>query len=374
MRWDKAVPPERWAARTGQCHTLATADSLRADSYPGSVPVSDQQVEGGRESVGKLSIVGVQPHEEQLYRALLRAPGSTLAELAAVTDVGMARVRQAVTRLEQSGLLSRRPGTPSRYVPAPPDVSVGALIAQRQDELNRAKAVAEGLVADFHRGTRYEYTSQVLEIISGPRAINQRAVQLMRSAEREVMVFDKPPYVGPRDNPDELDCLARRVRWRAIYSTESLAEPGQLTTISHFRSAGEQARFSPLVPTKLVIADRRLALLPLTIEEPRRDQEAILVHPSSLLSMVTMHFDSVWERAIPFDQYTSERTVPEPGDRPDQQLLQLLAAGRKDEAIARQLDVSLRTARRWISRIMADRGVTTRFQLGLIVARELTVE
>jgi DNA-binding GntR family transcriptional regulator len=43
----------------------------------------------------------------------------------------------------------------------------------------------------------------------------------------------------------------------------------------------------------------------------------------------------------------------------------------KDEAIARQLGVSLRTARRWLANLMAERGVTTRFQLGLTVAREL---
>jgi hypothetical protein len=33
-----------------------------------------------------------------------------------------------------------------------------------------------------------------------------------------------------------------------------------------------------------------------------------------------------------------------------------------------------RSTRRWIADIMADRGVTTRFQLGLMVARELAVE
>ncbi len=296
-----------------------------------------------------------------------------MAELATRVEVGIARARQAVSRLERCGLLSRRPGVPARFVPAPPDVAVGALIAQRQDELERARLLADGLVADFHRGTRYEHTSQVIEIISGPDAINQRAVQLMRSAESEVMIFDKPPYIGAPDNPDELATLARGVRWRAVYSTESLQGPGQLATITRFRDAGEQARLSPLVPTKMAIADRRLALLPLTIDRPATEETAILVHPSSMLSMLTMHFDSVWERSIPFDQYVNGRTSPaQPNDHPDRQVLQLLAAGMKDEAIARQLGVSLRTARRWIAHVMADRGVTTRFQLGLIVAREMS--
>jgi DNA-binding NarL/FixJ family response regulator len=114
-------------------------------------------------------------------------------------------------------------------------------------------------------------------------------------------------------------------------------------------------------------------LLPLTIDGPGTDEEtAILVHPSSMLSMLTMHFESVWDRSIPVHLYVSGRATPEQSDEhPDRRILQLLAAGMKDEAIARQLGVSLRTARRWLANLMAERGVTTRFQLGLTVAREL---
>lgn len=48
-----------------------------------------------------------------------------------------------------------------------------------------------------------------------------------------------------------------------------------------------------------------------------------------------------------------------------------VVGGGLDEAIARQVGVGLRTARRWLAHLMAERGVTTRFQLGLTVAREL---
>ena len=338
----------------------------------GTMSVRSRRDSGDRDVLGRLSVVGVPLLDERIYRELLNGPGSTLAELAARAEVGVARARQAVTRLERSGLLSRRPGTPARFVPAPPDVAVGALIAQRQDELERARLLADRLVEDFRRGTRYEHTSQVIELIRGADAINQRAVQLTRSAERELMIFDKPPYIGSPDNPDEFDALARGVHWLAVYSSESLEIPGQLATIARFRDAGEDARLSPLVPTKLAIADRRLALLPLTIDGPGTEETAILVHPSSMLSMLTMHFETVWDRSIPVHLYVSGRTTPEQSDdHPDRQILQLLAGGMKDEAIARQLGVSLRTARRWIAHVMAERGVTTRFQLGLTVAREL---
>lgn len=321
---------------------------------------------------GTLAAVGIGPLDERVYRELLTSPGLSLAELAIRVDAGAGPTRQAIDRLAGAGLLSRRPGSPARFVPARPDVAVGALIAHRHDELERARLLADQLVADFHQGTRYEHTSQVIEIVVGPDAINQRAVQLMRGAAHEVMIFDKPPYVGTPDNPDELDALARGVRWRAVYSTESLAQAGQLEMISRFRDAGELARLSPSVPTKLAIADRRLALLPLTIDRPVLEETAILVHPSSMLSMLTMHFETVWAQAVAVDVFVNDPSgaTSQPAN-PGRQVVLLLAAGLKDEAIARHLGISLRTVRRWIAQIMAERGATTRFQLGLSVANEL---
>lgn len=315
---------------------------------------------------GKLSVVGVTALDEQLYRRLLTAPGSTLAELTAGTGIGTTRARQAVARLERCGLVSRRPGVPARFIPAPPDVAVGSLIARRQDELERARLEAESLLADFHQGTRYEHSSQVVELISGQAAISQRAAQLMSGAEHEVVLFDKPPYVGAQDNPDEMDALARGVRWRAIYSTESLTEPGQLARMTAFRDAGEQARLSPVVPTKLVIVDRRLALMPLGVDGSDAAQTAVLVHPSSLLSLLVTHFDGMWERSISFDQHLNGGQPPA---KSEQRVLQLLSAGLKDEAIARQLGVSGRTLRRRIAQVQEQLGATSRFQAGLQAGR-----
>jgi DNA-binding NarL/FixJ family response regulator len=51
----------------------------------------------------------------------------------------------------------------------------------------------------------------------------------------------------------------------------------------------------------------------------------------------------------------------------DARLLELLALGIKDEAIARLLGLGLRTVRRRIAGLMALHGVDTRYQLGLAI-------
>ena len=81
---------------------------------------------------------------------------------------------------------------------------------------------ADHLLAAFHRGARHRQPVEVVEVIARPEAIVRHAVQLMRGAQDEVLLLDKPPYFGAPDTPEEFDGLARGVRWRVVYSLDAL--------------------------------------------------------------------------------------------------------------------------------------------------------
>jgi DNA-binding NarL/FixJ family response regulator len=82
-----------------------------------------------------------------------------------------------------------------------------------------------------------------------------------------------------------------------------------------------------------------------------------------------MLFDMVWERALPLHAGDSAERDTCQLAAEDRMLLQMLAAGLKDQVIARQLDVSLRTARRRLAHLMTTTGATSRFQLALAASR-----
>jgi DNA-binding NarL/FixJ family response regulator len=85
-----------------------------------------------------------------------------------------------------------------------------------------------------------------------------------------------------------------------------------------------------------------------------------------------MLFEALWMRGLSLDlALTPQHAATSPNGGADGEILPLLAAGMKDEAIARQLGVSLRTVRRWVGRLMTQYGVATRFQLGLAIARQV---
>ena len=76
----------------------------------------------------------------------------------------------------------------------------------------------------------------------------------------------------------------------------------------------------------------------------------------------------LWERATPL---RPERRT-EPGDRltPTQQaVLELMAQGLQDDAIARRAGISTTTVRRHISAIMRRLGVSSRFAAGAAAQR-----
>lgn len=174
------------------------------------------------------------------------------------------------------------------------------------------------------------------------------------------------------DNPIENRKLQEGCTYRSVYEGSSLDYPGQLESIREAVGLGEQARVLWGVPMKMVIADRKMAIVPLETA-PDTIEVASVVHPSSLLDSLCVLFDLLWEPATPFgdpsaDDMTSAVTTPD--REPEQSApLALMAAGMPDKAVARQLGVTQRTVQRWIRATMAEHAAHTGFQLGLKIAQ-----
>ncbi|MGV9771623.1 helix-turn-helix domain-containing protein [Streptosporangium sp. NPDC003464] len=315
--------------------------------------------------------VGVAEFDEQVYRLLLRQPGRRTAELAAALGVTSSRVRLALRRLTEVGLL-RRTG-PGDYEPVPPEAALGWLVDRRRLEaeagLARVRTMAGAFAQLYHSGRMWAEPAGVVEILSGEDAVKRQMTELARSVTTELLCFDSPPYLGRPDfsqdtNESELEdtreLLARGVDIRVVYCPGSLVRPGRMETLLRLAGEGERSRFLPRLPFKLRIADRRVGLLPLV--DGVYDNIALL-HPSRLLDALIELFDVYWERGQPL---TGDS--PPVDDRPAEEdllVLRLLNSGLKDGAIGRHLGVSTRTATRKIAAVVERLGVTTRFQAGV---------
>lgn len=150
-------------------------------------------------------------------------------------------------------------------------------------------------------------------------------------------------------------------RVRAIYPARAMSEAPHMLRMR--AEIGEEIRLVPSVLTRLVIVGPRRAIVPepLGAGSGRR----VVIRQASIVGMIQAYFDEIWESAQRVDAKAGR--LAEQDHR--RLLLAELADGVKDEQIARNLDVSLRTVRRRVAALMSELGVDTRFQAGVEAVR-----
>ena len=129
--------------------------------------------------------------------------------------------------------------------------------------------------------------------------------------------------------------------------------------------AGEQARLLPRVPMKMKLADQATAMLPLT---PAGTAGALVIRAPLITAALREYFEMLWERATPLK---AEQPAA-PGGRltaAQQTVLELMAEGLHDDAIARRAGLSVTTVRRHITAILRRLDVTSRFAAGAAAQR-----
>jgi DNA-binding CsgD family transcriptional regulator len=313
-----------------------------------------------------LEELGVDPFEEWVYRAILRRTATSRAELVAATGAGSRRVGRALSTLEELGLVRRAEGA---YAPVHPDVAVNMLIHRRRAGLEEVRGSLGELIDEFRLGNMRAHPSGLIEIVVGPDAIHESA-HLDQLPSESVLCFDKPPYTTSLDSNEvaaERPWLERGVEVRAIYDTAALQLPGRLANVTELVRLGEQARTLPEVPVKLKICDRRVAILMLAGSDDEIAAAAV-VQRSSLLDALIALFESYWALARPVLPSLSDSDSGGELDEQEALVVAMLGAGLTDQAIARHLEVSLRTARRRIAAVMEKVNATSRFQAGAAAA------
>jgi DNA-binding CsgD family transcriptional regulator len=316
-----------------------------------------------------LRAVGVDEFDENVYRALLRRPGVTPDDLVSsvdsLVDSPVAVVGAALSRLARLGLV--RPVAGGGYTPNDPDPALAALVHRREAELHAVRAAAAELAADFRIGWLRANPGQLVEVVTGRQEIYRRTMELYEGAMSEIMAFERPPYAVPSDFDElaaELPLLERGVALRVVYCAEALAAPEKFDTVRALTEHGELARAMPVLPLKLMIVDRKAARVSLTSDAYATENVAI-IQSSGLLDALIALFEAYWERAHPI----GGGEVPAELSGAEAKVLELLAAGFKDEAIARNLRTSMRTVGRRVERILARLDAATRFQAGAQAAR-----
>ncbi len=311
-----------------------------------------------------LSVLGVSLEEQQAYEFLLAHPGSTAPDVAREARWSARRAAHILKALETKGMANCFPERTPRYLPTPPEMALDLLTTRKQEELQRARVIAQRWQS---KARQARIDERPVEIITGREAISHMFQHMHRTAHREILCLERAPYVNSPTfgySNVQQQAMGRGVVLRNIIDPSILDVPGKAESLRREVEEGENTRVLVNLPMKMVIADHRTALIPLTLEQV--SDIALLLRPSLLLDALCELFEILWERATPFGTASVAVQISDKVRRSIDmdRLVSLLAAGMNDKSISQELDISARTLERRLLELTRQLGARTRFQAG----------
>ncbi len=309
-----------------------------------------------------------------LYRRMAEVGSPTLDQAATSLGFTGEETDLAHKRLAQLGLLTHREGDPESIIRLGPEVALVRALSRAETDLGRyrdrlaeTQERLEEIVGQFlplGTGTHEPVELEVMTDLRRVAAYLESATNLAR--EEVLSMHPGPPLAAHlrREAQDRNRQLADRgLRRRTIYQRSVAALPHMAEHLRELSAMGYEIRVAQVVPVRLIIFDRRRAVIPL---DPADGRAGALAIEGELFvrSLVAIH-DYCWIQSSSFDQPVPHPTLSEQ----ELTIVRMLATGLKDEKIARQLNVSLRTVSRTVSELMQRLNVESRFQAGVRAAQ-----
>lgn len=311
-----------------------------------------------------LELLGIDTLEEDAYRALLSQGMATAKELAPILALSPRRAQKMLDNIESKGLASHSPERPRRYIAVPPEIAIEALVGQHQVVLERARSTIPDLKRHAVGSANAKCQERAVEVITSYPALGQILMQLRQTVQKEVFGFQRAPWLYRSDV--NRPAMRPGVRVRTVSDSGYLALPGAMNSLRSAVESGEEARTFPTLPIKMFVVDRRIALIPLNVED--QGGPTLLVRAPALLDALYELFEMTWVRATPLKFARSgSMEVGTPDTQASEaaaQMIPLLAAGLNDKAIVYETGISIATLNRRVAELMKCFDTRTRFQLG----------
>ncbi|MGA5816950.1 hypothetical protein ACPC54_03680 [Kitasatospora sp. NPDC094028] len=208
-----------------------------------------------------------------------------------------------------------------------------------------------------------------IEYVRGKALIHQRLQQSVASGMEEGLALQpggpRPPDILAGTLESDLDTLRKGTKTRTIYHASTRHHQPTRDYVATLTRAGGQYRTLDEPYTRLIVFDRRLAVIPIGDDLTL----AAFIHDAAVIGyLVEEVFERYWSRALEFD---GDRAIPqEVVPRLRQTIIDQMLEGTNHRVIARRLGISERTLARHIAEMREEYKVDSLFQLGYVLGRQ----
>lgn len=287
-----------------------------------------------------------------------------------------ADISESIPVMEAQGMIRRLDSTSWRVLP--PDVVLPAYAMRLEDQ---ARSVRSSVAAMARLFEQSEERSRGLEAFEGIRImttlsdVRQGIARIVGTARAQVMtVYADSPVcrellTAGREvhQRDLLNSSGEPIHVQANYSDTLMGEPALPDVMRWRAAAGEEQRVTPGMRLTCMANDTGLSLVDL--QDDNGGPHGLMISDAAFSKAIRDVCRWAWPIGVPWRNGGNGDQAAK-GTPQFQTILQMMAAGASDAAIARQLGVSQRTIERRVRSIMDQLNTTTRFQAGVIAARQ----
>ncbi|MFF8646410.1 helix-turn-helix transcriptional regulator [Streptomyces sp. NPDC015345] len=319
-----------------------------------------------------VSVLGLSEVEEELYRCLLRIPGTRADDVPTLVDGPPQEVERALGRLIDLAVVVV--GADGGCFPEAPELVVDRLVDLRLQQLHtemRAVTQARHLVASLRAEQELAPDeAPVVEKIVSLDAMRTKVETLALFAREEILCAE--PYIAlthediQHARPTDLQCLRRGVRIKKVVLAKALEDPVTSGYLCELVSKGAEVCVVDDMAVRTLVYDRRTALT--SVDPADGSRGALVVQEAGLVANIVDLFEKVWADAPRLSEFCGEKArarLP----AIEQRVLETMCRGTKDEIGARDLGISVRTYRRYVANILHILEAANRAQAA-ILARE----
>jgi hypothetical protein len=336
---------------------------------------SDKWADEDAEDISGISypVRHLQEVDLDVYTWIREHRSVSFAEVAAGTLLSRKEAADSIERLVAARLVHISADDPGVGFAVAPETATAQLAAPIEARIRAQQRQLTELHESLDRYTRAYHQSalfnsgglEVLDNVQDVRGALGRA-----SARCTGEMLSSQPGGGTRvpaamQEAIERDraMLERGIKIRTLYHHTARFNAPSQAYVATASALGAEYRTAHELFGRLIVFDRECAFIPVQ----DGSWGAVVISEPSTVAYLCDIFEQTWERATPFADAASQG-LGQVSREIHETIIRLLAAGLKDETIARRLGMSLRTARRHIADIMEQLDATSRFQAGVAAA------
>ncbi len=230
---------------------------------------------------------GLNGYQARVLLALLRAGSASPPYLAQLSGVHRTSAYPVLDELATKGLAYQLPGQKATWATPGPEKVLNRLLTTQEERLRAMRArmaeTADAIAQVVSARADGAMAAPYVQMIAGAAQARSTYDRLLAEVEDEFLVLNRPPYsaagergrrnraltdIAFRDelNPAVIAALGRGVSIKVLYQKsqwDDAASNSFRSAMSGYHRAGVEGRVVDELPMKLVVADRRVALLSL---------------------------------------------------------------------------------------------------------------